>query len=70
LYCARNKTLLGYKKQSAHCEEAIDVCSKIHTKHLNSVCGSNVEFFNVKLGGTYLTYKGLFAELNSNFATS
>jgi len=40
------------KKQSAHYKEAIDVCSEICTKHLNAVCGWNVEFLNVKLGGT------------------
>jgi len=25
------------------------VSSQIHTKHINTVCGPNVEFFNVKL---------------------
>jgi hypothetical protein len=25
------------------------VCSQIHTKHINSLCGQNVEFLNVKL---------------------
>jgi len=25
------------------------VCSQIHTKHINTVCGQNVELFNVKL---------------------
>jgi len=25
------------------------VCSEIHTKHINTVCGQNVEFVNVKL---------------------
>jgi len=24
-------------------------CSEIHTKHINTVCGQNVEFVNVKL---------------------
>ena len=28
-------------------------CSQIHTKHTNILCGQNVEFFNVKSGGTY-----------------
>jgi hypothetical protein len=27
----------------------IAVCSQIHTKHINTVCGQNVEFANVKL---------------------
>jgi len=25
------------------------VCSEIHTKHINILCGQNVEFLNVKL---------------------
>jgi len=29
------------------------VCSDIHTKHTNTLCGQNVEFVNVKPGGTY-----------------
>jgi len=29
------------------------VCSQIHTKHINTVCGLNVELVNVKAGGTY-----------------
>jgi hypothetical protein len=31
--------------------EIIAVCSQIHTKHINTVCGQNVELVNVKLGG-------------------
>jgi hypothetical protein len=33
--------------------EIIAVCSEIHTKHINTQCGQNVEFANVKPGGTY-----------------
>jgi hypothetical protein len=29
--------------------EIIAVCSEIHTKHINIVCGQNVGIFNVKL---------------------
>jgi len=29
------------------------VCSQIHTKHKNTLCGQNVELLNVKSGGTY-----------------
>ena len=29
--------------------EIIAVCSQIHTKHINTLCGQNVEFCNVKL---------------------
>ena len=29
--------------------EIIALCSQIHTKHINTVCGQNVELLNVKL---------------------
>ena len=29
--------------------EIIAVCSQIHTKHINKLCGQNVELLNVKL---------------------
>ena len=29
--------------------EIIAVCSEIHTKHINTLCGKNVELLNVKL---------------------
>ena len=29
--------------------EITAVCSQIHTKHINTLCGQNVELFNVKL---------------------
>ena len=32
--------------------EIIAVCSQIHTKHINTLCGKNVEFLNVKPGST------------------
>jgi hypothetical protein len=32
----------------------IAVCSEIHTEHINTVCGQNVELLNVKLA----VYKG------------
>ena len=28
--------------------EIMAVCSEIHTKHINTLCGLNVEFVNVK----------------------
>jgi hypothetical protein len=34
--------------------EIIAVCSEIHTKHINTLCGQNVEFVNVKPGGTQI----------------
>jgi hypothetical protein len=33
--------------------EIIAVCSQIHTKHINTLCGQKVEFFNVEAGGIY-----------------
>ena len=33
--------------------EIIAVCSQIHTKHINTLCGQYAEFCNVKPGGTY-----------------
>ena len=29
--------------------EIIAVCSQIHTKHINTLCGQNLELLNVKL---------------------
>jgi len=29
--------------------EIIAVCSQIHTEHINTLCGQNVEFLNVRL---------------------
>jgi hypothetical protein len=41
------------------CREIIAVCSEIHTKHINTLCGQNVEFVNVKPGGTYSNHWAL-----------
>jgi hypothetical protein len=32
------------------CTEIIVVCSQVHTKHINTVCGQRVEFLNIVLG--------------------
>ena len=32
--------------------EIIAVCSEIHAKRLNTLCGQNVELVNVEPGGT------------------
>jgi len=37
--------------------EIIAVCSQIHTKHINTVCGQNVELLNVKLAVHQITTK-------------
>jgi hypothetical protein len=34
--------------------EIIAVCSEIHTKHINTLCGQNVEYVDVNAGGTQL----------------
>ena len=39
--------------------EIIAVCFEIHTKHINKLCGQNVEFLNVKPGDTYSNHTGL-----------
>ena len=33
--------------------EIIAVCSEIHTKHINTLCGQNVELLNAQSDGTY-----------------
>ena len=33
--------------------EIIAVCSEIHTKHINTLCGRNAELLDFKTGGTY-----------------
>jgi len=38
--------------------EIIAVCSQIQTKHINTLCGQNVEFVNVKLVVHIVTLKG------------
>ena len=39
--------------------EIIAFCSQIHTKHINTLCGQNVELVNVKPGGTYSNHWAL-----------
>ena len=38
--------------------EMIAVCSQIHTKHINTLCGQNVELLDVKLV-VYIVTTGL-----------
>ena len=40
--CYKTSQLMLYR-------EVISVCSQIHTKHINTVCGQNVELLNVEL---------------------
>jgi hypothetical protein len=39
--------------------EIIAVCSQIHTKYINTLCGPNVELLNVKLAVYIVTTEGL-----------
>ena len=39
--------------------EIIGVCSQIDTKHVNTLCGPNVEFVSVKPGGAYSNHWAL-----------
>ena len=50
LYCKINTLCLYYQtSQLMLYREIIAVCSEIHTKHINILCGQNVELLNVKL---------------------
>jgi len=42
--------------------EIIAVCSEFHAKHINTLCGQNVELLIVKPGGTYSDHWGLKVE--------
>jgi len=50
--------------------EIIAVCSQIHTKHINTLCGHNIEFVSVKPGGTYSNHyhTGLQQQFCKKFA--
>jgi hypothetical protein len=39
------------------------VCSEIHTKHINTLCGQNVELLNVKLA-VHIVTTGLYKIYN------
>jgi hypothetical protein len=39
--------------------EIIAVCADIHTEHINTLCGQNVDFVKVKPGGTYSHHRAL-----------
>jgi hypothetical protein len=56
--CSNHWAVKGYisvikGSQSMLYREIIAVCSQIHTKHINTLCGQDVELLNVKPGGTY-----------------
>jgi hypothetical protein len=39
--------------------EILAVFSEIHTKHINTLCGQNVELVDAKPGGTYSNHWAL-----------
>ena len=49
--------------------EIITVFSQIHTKHINTLCGLNVEYFSLKPGGAYSNYWALGGYFNYHHAT-
>jgi hypothetical protein len=48
------------------CGEIIAVCSKSRTKYINTLCGQNVEFLNVKPNGKYNHHRALMGALSYN----
>ena len=46
--------------------EIIAVCSEIHTKHINTLCGQNVELLNVKLV-VHIVTSGLQRFINNRY---
>ena len=50
--------------------EIIAVCSQIHTKHINTLCGQSVGFVIVKPGGTYSDHWDLEMLINDSFGIS
>jgi hypothetical protein len=43
------------KNQLTLRREIIAVCSQVHTKHMNTLCGQNVELLNIKLAVLIVT---------------
>ena len=41
------------------CREITAVCSQIHTEHINTLCGQNVELMSIKPDGTCSDHWGL-----------
>jgi hypothetical protein len=41
------------------CREIVAFCSQIHTKHINTLCGQNVELLGIKPGGICFILKGM-----------
>jgi hypothetical protein len=64
----RRKHSVSVVKTSEYSQyrEVIAVCSQIHTKHINTLCGQNVELLNFtrKGGGTYSNHGALKGQRN------
>jgi hypothetical protein len=45
----RSKHYLGYKNQSVSAVCGNNRCYEIYTKHINALCGQNVELLSVKM---------------------
>jgi len=39
--------------------EIIAVCAQIHTVHINTLCGQNVELLNVKVHGGFIKHHAM-----------
>ena len=50
VYVIKTSQLMLYR-------EIMAVCSEIHTKHINTLCGQNVELLNVKLAVHIITIR-------------
>ena len=50
--------------------EIVAVCSVIHTKYINTLCGLNVEFVSVKPGGIYINHWALMVNMAAVFWTA
>ena len=44
--------------------EMITFCSEVHTQHINTLCGQNTGFFNVKLGDIYSNHWAVYSYLS------
>ena len=49
--------------------EIIAVCSQTHTKHINTLCGQNVQLLTVKPDGTYSNHCGAVKQLTTLHST-
>ena len=59
-YLAINTSHLVYKSNNFVLNrEIIAVSSEINIKHINTLCGQNVEYVNFRTGGTYSDHRVL-----------